>query len=156
MPGSGKTAVADELAKFGYQVYDTDKIFVDSYRMSVADFFDLHGESEFRRAESEIVASLRYVMGAAISTGGGVVLDSQNIERLKKIGKIVFLECSVAELENRIGNDKARPLSRDGGTGYIAKTWEKRKDLYRKDAEITYDSEKLSPIEIAQEIIGRM
>jgi len=121
--------------------------------MSVAEFFDLHGEGEFRRAESEIVASLRYVLGAVISTGGGVVLDSQNIERLKKIGKIIFLECSVEELEKRVGHDKTRPLARDGGVGYIAKTWEKRKELYYKDAEVVLNSAKLNPAEIAEEII---
>jgi len=156
MPGSGKTAAADELAKHGYQVYDTDKIFVDAYRMSVAEFFDLYGESEFRRAESEIVASLRYVMGAVISTGGGVVLDPQNMERLKKIGKIVFLECSVEELEKRVGHDKSRPLARDGGVDYISKTWEKRKDLYFRDAEMVLDSGKSSPAGIAEMIMKKI
>ncbi|MCL2370790.1 MAG: shikimate kinase, partial [Firmicutes bacterium] len=153
MPGSGKTATANELAKHGYQVYDTDSIFVDAYRMSVAEFFDLHGEAEFRRAETEIVASLKNVLGAVISTGGGVVLDAQNIDRLKKIGKVVFLECPVKELEHRVGNDKARPLARDGGSDYIARTWENRKDLYYKDADMIIDSGNLTSIQIADKII---
>ena len=45
------------------------------------------------------------------STGGGIVLDKQNRNALKKIGFTVFLKASIQTLYNRINNDtKKRPL----------------------------------------------
>ncbi|MCL2413565.1 MAG: AAA family ATPase, partial [Bacteroidales bacterium] len=100
---SGKTTVGKQLAnKLNCDFLDTDVLFETQYQTSIPDFFAMHGEAEFRYAERKILEDLQtYSNPVVISTGGGLPCFNNNIELMKKMGTVVYLQASVGAIYNR-------------------------------------------------------
>ena len=110
--GSGKTEVGKRLAKrLGYIFIDTDKVIEDKLGRSITEIFRDYGESYFRELEAKLVEDLSGIKGHVISTGGGIVLNRENILSFKKYGfMICWLKASPETIYNRIKNQTHRPL----------------------------------------------
>lgn len=135
MPSSGKTTVGRILAeKCGKQLADTDEYIVRRIGMPISDFFAKHGEAEFRKIEKETVAELSATGGRIIATGGGAVLDAENVRALKQNGVLVFLD---RRLENLIATDD-RPLA--SRRSALEKLYAERYDIYCAAAELHIDA----------------
>lgn len=135
MPSSGKTTVGRILAeKCGKELADTDEYIVKKIGMPIADFFAEHGEAEFRKIEKETVAGLASTGGKIIATGGGAVLDAENVRALKQNGVLVFLD---RRPENLIATDD-RPLS--SRRSALEKLYAERYDIYCAAAEVHIDA----------------
>ncbi len=108
MPSSGKTTVGKILAEsLGKAFVDTDCEIVNLVGKSIPEIFSLMGEESFRQMESKAIGVIAARQGVVIATGGGAVLRSENIENLKKNGRVYFLD---RPLESLITTDD-RPLS---------------------------------------------
>ena len=91
--GSGKTTVGKILSeKLGMSLFDSDEIIVKESGREISEIFESEGEKAFRKLESEAVFALSGKTGAIISTGGGAVLDPENVRNLSKNGKIYFID----------------------------------------------------------------
>lgn len=135
MPSSGKTTVGRILAeKCGKERADTDEYIVKKIGMPIADFFAKHGEAEFRKIEKETVAGLASTGGKIIATGGGAVLDAENVRALKQNGVLVFLD---RRPENLIATDD-RPLA--SRRSALEKLYAERYDIYCAAAEVHIDA----------------
>lgn len=135
MPSSGKTTVGRILAeKCGKQLADTDEYIVRRIGMPISDFFAKHGEAEFRKIEKETVAELSATGGRIIATGGGAVLDAENVRALKQNGVLVFLD---RRPENLIATDD-RPLA--SRRSALEKLYAERYDIYCAAAELHIDA----------------
>lgn len=135
MPSSGKTTVGRILAeKCGKQLADTDEYIVRKIGMPISDFFAKHGEAEFRKIEKETVAELSATGGRIIATGGGAVLDAENVRALKQNGVLVFLD---RRPENLIATDD-RPLA--SRRSALEKLYVERYDIYCAAAELHIDA----------------
>lgn len=135
MPSSGKTTVGRILSeKCGKQLADTDEYIVRKIGMPISDFFAKHGEAEFRKIEKETVASLSATGGRIIATGGGAVLDAENVRALKQNGVLVFLD---RRPENLIATDD-RPLA--SRRSALEKLYAERYDIYCAAAELHIDA----------------
>lgn len=135
MPSSGKTTVGRILAeKCGKQLADTDEYIIKKIGMPISDFFAKHGEAEFRRIEKETVAELSATGGRIIATGGGAVLDAENVRALKQNGVLVFLD---RRPENLIATDD-RPLA--SRRSALEKLYAERYDIYCAAAELHIDA----------------
>lgn len=135
MPSSGKTTVGRILAeKCGKQLADTDEYIVRKIGMPISDFFAKHGEAEFRKIEKETVAELSATGGRIIATGGGAVLDAENVRALKQNGVLVFLD---RRPENLIATDD-RPLA--SRRSALEKLYAERYDIYCAAAELHIDT----------------
>lgn len=135
MPSSGKTTVGRILAeKCGKQLADTDEYIVRKIGMPISDFFAKHGEAEFRKIEKETVAELSATGGRIIATGGGAVLDAENVRALKQNGVLVFLD---RRPENLIATDD-RPLASHRSA--LEKLYAERYDIYCAAAELHIDA----------------
>lgn len=138
MPSSGKTTVGKEIAKvFGKKFIDTDDVVVEKRKESISDIFEKNGEGEFRKEERLAIEELSKENGLVIATGGGAVLDENNVRALKRNGVILFLDRS---LENLVATAD-RPLSKDKEK--LKNLFEKRYDVYKScaDAVIPADGE---------------
>ena len=138
MPSSGKTTVGKEIAKvFGKKFIDTDDVVVEKKKESISDIFEKYGEGEFRKEERLAIEELSKENGLVIATGGGAVLDENNVRALRRNGVILFLDRS---LENLVAT-LDRPLSSD--TEKLKNLFEKRYDVYKScaDAVIPADGE---------------
>lgn len=135
MPSSGKTTVGSILAeKMGLELADTDEYIVKKIGMPIADYFAKYGEAEFRKIEKETIAELSGTGGKVIATGGGAVLDKDNIRALKQNGVIVFLDRA---LNNLVATDD-RPLSSERDK--LERLYAERYDIYKAYAEVHIDA----------------
>lgn len=135
MPSSGKTTVGKILAeKCGKQLADTDEYIIKKIGMPISDFFAKFGEAEFRKIEKETVAELSATGGRIIATGGGAVLDPENVRALKQNGVLVFLD---RRPENLVATDD-RPLA--SRRSALEKLYTERYDIYCAAAELHIDA----------------
>lgn len=135
MPSSGKTTVGRILAeKCGKELADTDEYIVRKIGMPISDFFAKFGEAEFRKIEKETVAELSATGGRIIATGGGAVLDPENVRALKQNGVLVFLD---RRPENLVATDD-RPLA--SRRSALEKLYAERYDIYCAAAELHIDA----------------
>ncbi|MCI8520935.1 MAG: shikimate kinase, partial [Clostridia bacterium] len=86
---AGKTEISKAIAAMSsYTLYDTDDMIEKKCGMSINEIFDTHGEKYFRQIEKEVVREASGFKNAVIATGGGVVLDKENIDVLRNTGII--------------------------------------------------------------------
>ena len=108
MPGSGKSTIGKILAlELGFEFFDTDELIVKKTGKTIPEIFSSVGESGFRKIEKEVIFEISSVQGAVISTGGGAVLDVENINMLKENGRVYFIDRDI----NSIVATSDRPLS---------------------------------------------
>ena len=130
MPDSGKSTVGALLAKkTGRTLYDTDVLTATREGKTVREIFLQDGEKAFRTAEDKTVRDLSGQTGCIIATGGGTVLNAENVRLLKKNGKLFFLDRPLSKLS--VGAD--RPLS--SSYAALAAMYEKRLPLYLSAAD---------------------
>ncbi|XP_022741557.1 shikimate kinase 1, chloroplastic-like [Durio zibethinus] len=112
--GSGKTTVGKILSHvLSYSFYDSDALIEEEVNgMSVAEMFNLHGESFFRKKETEILRRLSSKKQLVVSTGGGAVVQDENWDYMQKKGISVWLDVPLEALAQRIAavGTHSRPL----------------------------------------------
>ncbi len=153
MMGCGKTTVAAELSRLtGMEQTDTDAEIVNEYGR-IADIFEKYGEARFREIETQTVARISSRDNIIIATGGGCVLNSANVEYLKRNGKIFFLQTRAETLVKRVEGDTERPLLAGGAEKRINELLPARTPKYLAAADYVVDTDGAEPEEIALKII---
>lgn len=111
--GTGKTSVGRQLTQRLKMSYvDTDEIIEQAAGRCITDIFAQHGEAYFRELESEAVQKVSGLDKHVISTGGGIVLRTKNLEILKRNGVVFCLTATSEEIWARVKNETHRPLLR--------------------------------------------
>ena len=152
--GSGKTTVAKILAKkLGLEVIEMDDLIINRSGKSIDQIFKDDGENWFRELESQIAIDQRNKENVVISTGGGVVINAENIKNLKINGKIIFLKTSFSEIKKRLKNIDDRPLFKNKRSA--EKLFKFRQKLYEKNADLIVNTDGRSVEEVAYEIISQ-
>ncbi len=130
--GTGKTSVGKRLAEqLGWTFADMDELIVQREGKSIADLFAQDGEPYFRKLEKTLVAELALGEHQVISTGGGVVLDPENIRRFQSCGLCVCLRANEATILKRVQENTQRPLLEQGEkTDRIRALLQQRQPLY--------------------------
>ena len=92
MMGSWKSTVGRKLAdNMGMEFVDTDDAIEEVTEMKISDIFSEFGEDRFREMETAFFIEKAKQTGQVFSTGGGIVLESENRKVLKKNGTLFFL-----------------------------------------------------------------
>lgn len=129
MPSCGKTTVGKLLAdKLGKEFIDTDELIVAKYG-DISEIFREKGEKGFREIESLIIAQVALKQSAVIATGGGAVLNPQNVDLLKGNGKVIFIDRSL----DKLITTSDRPLS--SSREMLEKRYNERYDIYCQSAD---------------------
>lgn len=156
--GAGKTSVGKKLAnKLSLEFYDTDQLFEERTQQSISSFFVTQGENLFRELESSILFECIQERVSVISTGGGVVLSTQNRELLKKKAMCIYLDVDLDALYQRLKHDQSRPLLQ--GTDLRKRLEElksQREAYYRECAHITVATQGKNIEQIVMEIIEQL
>lgn len=152
---SGKTTVGRILAdKLGMKFLDTDDLLRDKAGKDLPEIFKTDGEKAFRKLEKSVVLKVSRFKNTLISTGGGVVLDPENVSALRKNAVIIWLKISPKEVLKRIKPDGTRPLLECEDPLKRAKQLiEKRESIYRDAAHYTIYVDLLSVEEVVEKII---
>lgn len=135
MPGSGKSTVGVLLAKqLGYSFVDTDLLISRKGDKPLQKIIDNDGLERFSQLESTVGETL-VCDKTVVATGGSMVLCDKAMENLKALGKVVYLEVPVKELERRLVNFKTRGIVMGKGET-IKDILNKRQAYYEKYADI--------------------
>jgi len=148
--GSGKTHWGRLLSKkLGLTFYDLDTVIVDQEKKSVSEIFAEKGEEYFRYKETEALDRIaQEENGFILSCGGGTPCFFNNIEFMKKSGKVIWLNTSIDVLTQRLLRErKSRPLIRevdesDLGRYIVRKLSERR--MYYQQADVTVNEESIT------------
>lgn len=109
--GAGKTTIGRNLAKkINFTFVDTDDEIESRAKMSISEIFELHGEEYFRKIESEALNSVLSRENIVIATGGGVVKNKKNIDKMKIVSTVFYIEATSETIYNNVKNSTHRPL----------------------------------------------
>ncbi len=153
--GSGKTTVGRLVSEAtGMPLLDMDSMIVEREGRSINAIFSEDGEPYFRALERALVQELAATEGNIVSTGGGIVLNPENIADFEKTGLVVCLLVDAPTVLERIRHDTSRPLLAGDKEARILQLLESRRRLYESIAHRIDTSGRPSPIPTAQEIIA--
>lgn len=107
----GKSAVGRNLAKkLKRRFVDLDRVIEKNEGKKVREIFSENGELYFRQAEKQALADVLEQRDQIIATGGGVIMDQDNLDLLKEKTLLVCLTASTEVILKRVGNGTKRPL----------------------------------------------
>lgn len=158
--GTGKTTVGRLVAAaLGMEFVDTDRV-IEERHGPIPQIFAEHGEGHFRRLEREVASELADRSSQVVATGGRLMLDAVNAERLGATGDVLCLTASVDTIVARVGAEGDaidRPLIAGGGEdevrARVAELLEERAEAYGRFAQI--DTEDRTPDQVAAAIVAR-
>lgn len=129
---SGKTQISKQLAKIlNLPLVDTDNEIEKRMNMTINDIFTKYGEKGFREIEHKVICDTASLKNTVISTGGGVVLNKDNMKELRKGGVIVNLAPDFSVIEERLNIARGtRPLLKNSDTESIRKRFNDRLPYY--------------------------
>lgn len=139
--GTGKTAIGRRLAsKLGREFVDTDLAIEELTGKTITEIFRKEGPIRFRSEEKLQVQKLANRENLVISTGGGLVLDKQNVDLLKKNGVLICLTADPEIIYNRVKKKRNRPLLQKGNVREtVYRLLDERSGVYNV-AEYTVDT----------------
>ena len=122
MPASGKSCMARYLSKkLNMNTVDGDKLIEKVTGRKLQDIIDEDGLDAFKRIEEEVLLSIDEE-NLIISPGGSAIYYPSVMEKLKKMGIIVYLYASADEIIRRLGDFSKR--------GVVLKPGQTIYDLY--------------------------
>ena len=157
--GTGKTLVGQALAKrLNRQFIEVDSKIEQLAGKSISDIFKDNGEIYFRELEIGAIKQAAAGKKQVIACGGGVVLNTINIDRLRETGVIINLVASAQIiLQRTAGNAGSRPLlDVQQPAERIRELLKFRKPFYDKAADLIINTSKLNIDTVADKIIDRL
>ena len=130
MPGSGKSTVGKLLNIDGFSFVDTDEEIEKRCGCTIKELINLKGEKYFRDIETEVIKDISSKGCQIISTGGGAVLREENVNCLKRNGKLFFINAN----PDRLLPTDSRPLSDTADK--LKKLYDERMDVYKTTADV--------------------
>ncbi len=117
---TGKTTVSEILAnRLGWSAIDSDVELVKEQGTTIADIVEKKGWDAFRSIEKTIIKKLGTLNNHVVSTGGGAILDEENVANMRENGKVVWLTADPDTIRNRMAQDEttedSRPALTDKG-----------------------------------------
>ncbi len=158
LAGSGKTTVGRQLARrLQVAFLDSDHILEQRLGCSIRAFFEAEGEDLFRDKEEQVIDELTQTGEGILSTGGGVVLRSNNRSRLHSRTKVVYLRSSPEELFRRLRHDTQRPLLQVADPlARLREQFAARDPLYRETAHFVIETGRPTVANLVNKILMQL
>ena len=152
---SGKSTLGALLSNaLNMGFFDFDSEIQKNEGKSISEIFSTFGEPHFRHLEHETCKKAAQLKGYVIATGGGVVLNPENINLLKKSCTLIYLSAKPNSILLRAQNNNSRPLLAGGDKlDKIQTLLSSRKKFYEEYANIILDTNDKSENECLQELI---
>ena len=140
MPGCGKSTLGIELAEtIGYGYIDSDSVIVAREGRPLSEIIADVGTEAFLDIEAKINTELS-ACRCVIATGGSVIYRDSAMQKLRQIGKIVYLKHSFETIARRLGDLKKRGVAlKEGFT--LKDLYEERTPLYESYADVIVELE---------------
>ena len=153
----GKSAIGRALAKkLRRRFVDLDRVIERAEGSKVREIFEHKGEAYFRQLEKQALADVLEENNQVIATGGGVILEDQNLQILREKALLIGLSAEMDVLLARAGDATKRPLLQGSNRR------EKIEDLLRQraaryaQAHVTIDTSNLTVDQVVKKIMGML
>jgi shikimate kinase len=129
--------------------------------LDIKDIIDTAGWDAFRRMERSTLRQICTKDRQVVATGGGVVLDADNIKAMKTSGTVVWLGASAATIQKRMRQDKStenfRPALTDKGRmEEIEDMLLKRNPYYESASDLFIQTDNATIDQITQKIVQKI
>jgi shikimate kinase len=157
---SGKTSAGKTLAaRLGWTFVDSDRLIAAEIGCSIAEFVAANGWAAFREKERHVIARLSEMDRQVVATGGGAVMATENVMRMRSSGKVIWLQASPAAIRRRMQADAGTAANRPSLTGQgsleeIAAVLAEREPLYAGAAHHLIDTDDLNTDEVVEKIVA--
>lgn len=155
---TGKSTIGRILARrLTAGFCDTDAIVEKTAGKPIKEIVAEEGWDSFRAMEKDAVRSLERKGACVVATGGGVVLDRENIELLKRAGVVIWLNAPLQDIVDRLKRDAQTKAARPQFTAgnLLQETIDilrQRLPLYESAADYTVDTFAKNPEQVTEEI----
>jgi shikimate kinase len=114
--------------------------------MSIKEIVGAYGWEGFRQMEHVTLTDICTSIPQVVATGGGIILNEDNVTHMKKSGKIVWLRAKYETIKTRMMHDEDsldfRPaLTSNGSLSEIEEILASREPLYRKAMDFFVDTD---------------
>lgn len=156
--GCGKSTIASYLGHIlEMEDLETDDFIENREDMTINEIFQRRGEEYFRACETKTLKELQNREGIIISCGGGMPMRDENVELMKKSGKIVLLTASPETIYERVRYSNQRPLLNGNmDVEYIKGLMEKRQERYESIADVVVNTDDKPIHVIAEEVVSKL
>ncbi|OGP68070.1 MAG: hypothetical protein A2170_14590 [Deltaproteobacteria bacterium RBG_13_53_10] len=157
--GSGKSTVGKSLAaRLRMRFVDTDDLVEERLQLTIGEIVRLQGWDHFRQLEKKIIEEISKESRLVIASGGGAVIDRDNVESLRRNGLIIWLKADHQALARRMGQDPGTPRQRPTLTGKgtleeLEETMSVRESFYERASEIRIDTSRLDVESVVERIL---
>ncbi len=157
--GAGKSTMGIRMSYRMKQPFlDTDKYIERKAGCPIKELFATEGEEAFRQMETRTITELldRGIKDHVIATGGGIVINRDNHELLKRLGVVVWLRVKPETVIERLSADVNRPLlQREDRDEVIRRLMDERSGYYGGCADVIVDVDGKPPERIMDEIFTK-
>ncbi len=155
--GTGKSTVGRLLAQRLQRPFlDMDKLIEERAGRPISAIFADEGENGFRDLERRLVEELSGRSGLVIATGGGVVLNPDNVRDFARTGLLVCLDASPQRILERVAHETHRPLlAGPCREKRVKELLQARRKAYESVA-FHVDTNELTPVEVSERILARL
>ena len=159
---TGKSSVGERLSnKLGWPLIDTDSLLVSESGASIKDIVETRGWEAFRKLEHDILKQVCLLDRQVVATGGGIVLNDANVNRMRKNGKLIWLKAAPVTIKKRMKLDQDteafRPsLTSKDSFSEIEETLSEREPIYKRASDCQVDTDHKQIDEICEIIIRHL
>ena len=157
--GTGKTSVGKKISNTLKMAFaDTDLLIEKKEKKTISQIFEVSGEDEFRKMETELLKEMvKNTQNTVISVGGGLPIREENRKLLKELGIVVFLQADAQTIIERLKDDNTRPLLQSGNVfEKVNRMLAERNPIYIDASSFSINTSQKNVIEIAEEIEERI
>ena len=150
----GKSAVGRNLARrLRRRFVDLDAMIEKTEGAKIREIFARKGEPYFRALEKQILSEVLAQSGQVIATGGGIVMDEENLRLLREQSRLIGLTASMEVLLQRVGKNSKRPLLKGGDVRARIEQLLRERQSRDDQAEITIDTDGLTIEQVVEKIV---
>ena len=137
---------------------DTDHLIEERHGVLISDIVKSYGWDYFRAMEKQIIEEISNQDHLVIASGGGAVLEAENVKALRRNGLMIWLKADREAIRKRIVQDHRTISTRPSLTGKgvieeLGEVMAYREPFYERAAEVQLDTSNMD-VEVVVERIS--
>ena len=156
---AGKSAVGSRLAaRLQMKFVDTDHLIEERHGVLISDIVKSYGWDYFRAMEKQIIKEVSNQDHLVIASGGGAVLETENVKALGRNSLIIWLKADKDAIHKRIEKDPRAFVRRPSLTGKgvleeLKEVMAYREPFYERAAGVELDTSNLDVEAVVEAVL---